>query len=580
MKKKVIIFISIILLVGIAIFTCSHFILNKEEEHADSKKLGNAIKKEIIKVDSKSSISGYTIKDDILYYLEKKDLTSEKGEYYLNNYDIKSNSKTNKKISDNTTMFCYLNKNIVDCTDDNKSYAYDLEGNKLYELEFSEDNYYETFIKYQNSYWQLTNGELKKDKDKIKIPRYDVSFNYSDNIVIEDNTFLLLQSSNEYYIYNIKENSLMNTHEEKYFKTTTGFCFYSSTYYHIYDLKNNEDKKYVMNGFIAPSSEYLGTFNKDTIYQISNDTNQLEIYNAKKEKVTNLDLEEYIEYYIYDVSYYDNKIYIITSNDVELELISIDLNNLNNKYIDVYEYLLKQNNEIDESIKRIKEEYNVNIKIKDETEIEFPDFSSESLYNNAIIKHAIKRVDKILSKFPKNFFANFTHDTYKGLNIYLGGTLKPSDPSTQASNPVAYTLMHNYAYTIVLDSSYSEFENTVCHELMHAMENNLKNKEKKIFAKWNSLNPSDFSYYNAYNGYRFYEYIPDMTSNNKVYFVSSYSYTYPIEDRAEIFGKMCSEDTNEDIKKYPNLYKKAQAIKNELIANYPELKDSIVLKNY
>lgn len=477
-------------------------------------------------------------------------------------------------------MFCYLNKNIVDCTDDNKSYAYDLEGNKLYELEFSEDNYYETFIKYQNSYWQLTNGELKKDKDKIKIPGYDVSFNYSDNIVIDDNTFLLLQSSNEYYIYNIKENSLTNTHEEKYFKTTTGFCFYSSTYYHIYDLKNNEDKKYVMNGFIAPSSEYLGTFNKDTIYQISNDTNQLEIYNTKKEKVTNLDLEEYIEYYIYDVSYYDNEIYIITSNDVELELISIDLNNLNNKYIDVYEYLLKQNNEIDESIKRIKEEYNVNIKIKDETEIEFPDFSSESLYNNAIIKHAIKRVDKILSKFPKNFFANFTHDTYKGLNIYLGGTLKPSDPSTQASNPVAYTLMHNYAYTIVLDSSYSEFENTVCHELMHAMENNLKNKDKKIFAKWNSLNPSDFSYYNAYNGYRFYEYIPDMTSNNKVYFVSSYSYTYPIEDRAEIFGKMCSEDTNEDIKKYPNLYKKAQAIKNELIANYPELKDSIVLKNY
>ena len=190
------------------------------------------------------------------------------------------------------------------------------------------------------------------------------------------------------------------------------------------------------------------------------------------------------------------------------------------------------------------------------------------------------KLEKGFKKFPELFFHQFVQDVYKGLNIYLSGSLSPADSTTQAANPIAYTLMHNYSYTIVIDSLYDDLENTVCHELMHAIENNLNNKKQKVFVNWNSLNPSNFSYYNDYNGYHYYEYTPYMTTNNKVYFVSSYSYTYAKEDRGEIFGYMCSEETNEYLKQFPNLYKKAQVIKEELIINYPELKDTVFLENY
>lgn len=581
MKKKIIIFMIIILLVLGCVLVGSYFILGKNEKANVSTQLGEAINKEVIKFDNQSSMSGYAFEDGTFYYVERKDITDERGEYYLNTYSVKTGEKNNKKIFDNQNAFCYLNDGFVRCSDDEKEYVFDLSLNKLREEKYNENNYYEAFIEYKGDYYEYFVGELKKDKDKIKIPGYDDdTFTYYDNIVFDDNTYLLFMSSNEYYIYNIKDNSLTNTHEERYFKYNDGYVFYSTMHYHIYDLKDNKEMNYDFYGLVSPKTEYYGIFKDNKLYQISNETNQLEIYNAKKNKMTSFDISEFLDYAIREIRYFDNKICIIATNDLDLELITINIDNIRTKFVDIYEYLINQNKEIEDKIEEIKENYNINIKIKDEGEREFPDFTSQTVYNNAVISHTIKRVESILSKFPKHFFENFTHDDYKGLNIYLASKLNPSDPSTQASNPVAYTLTMDNTYTIVLDSFYSEFENTVCHELMHAMENNLNNKNKNIFTRWNSLNPSGFSYYDAYNGFREYEYTPFMTSDKNVYFVSNYSYTFENEDRAEIFGKMCSEETNEDLKKYPNLYKKAQAIKDELIANYPELKDSVVLKNY
>ncbi len=580
MKKKIIIFIGVILVVGALIIGTSYFILNDDEKLSDPTKLGEVIKKELIKAENKSSLSGYTSQDGKLYYLERKDLTSEKGEYYLKQFDFETNKTTDKKLNNDLTMFCYLDKGITTCGNEKDiTYYYDLSGNEVLKHKYNDD-FIDTLIKYDNAYWQLGAGELKKDKTTKKIPGYDDTFFFVDYLSFADNAFLLFSSANEYYIYNIKDNSMTNTHEKRYFKFNNGYCFYSSTYYHIYDLKNNDNKTIKMNGLIAPKIDYMGSLDENKIYQISNETDTLEIYNMKKGKVSSFDLNEYLEYDITDVEFYDNKLYLLTGDGENIEYVSVDLDNIKTKEIGVYDYLLNQNEEIEDLIDQIKQNYHVNIKIKDNVEVDFPDFSSQALYNNSVIKKAIKKIDKILKQFPQNFFDDFVHNEYKGLYIYLGGALTPSDPTTQATNPVAYTLNYNNTYTIVLDSFYSELENTACHELMHAIENNLKNKGKKIFTKWDSLNPNSFSYYYAYNDYRYYEFTPNITTNNKVYFVSSYSYTYPTEDRAEIFGIMCSEKTNDELKKYPHLYKKAQAIKDELIANFPQLKENDFLKNY
>lgn len=579
MKKKIIIFVSIIIVVVLVASLGSFYLLKNDEEQGSISKVDEGIYKEIISVENKGVISGYTINDGVLYYLERKDITSEEGEYYLNSLNYQTGDKESHKLSDDKLLFCYLNKAIISCNNETRNNSYDLKLNKIYDESINED-YYEAYVPYNNTYWKFSNGVLKSGQEEIKIPSYDESFAYADYLVTKDNTYLLFMSSNEYYIYDIKENSLINTHERKYMKYDGGYSFYSSTHYHIYDLVNNEDNIYYVNGLIGANIEYFGSIHNNNIYQVSSDTNLVEIYNTKKDKVSSFDITGYVKYPITSVDYFKGALLITAFLDQELELIVINIDDMKLKEVSVYEYTVNQNKEIEGIVKRIKNKYNVNIKIKDEGEVQFFDFISQPLYVNGVIKTAITKVEKILNKFPEHFFEQFIHDNYKGLNIYISGNLTPRDLTTQASNPVAYSLMHEYSYTIVLDSFYSEFENTVCHELMHAMENNLNNKNKKIFTKWNSLNPSNFSYYENYNGYRYYEYTPHMTSNNKVYFVSNYSYTYAKEDRAEIFGKMCSEETNEDIKQYPNLYKKAQMIKEELIHNYPELNNSVFLENY
>lgn len=578
MKKKIIMFISIIIIVLLGILFGIFFLTKEDKIKPDISELGEGIYKEIIPQENINSIMGHTIENGILYYLERKDLSDDECEYYLNTLDYKTGSKNSTKISDGSNSYCYLDKSIISCSNETKISAFDLSLNRVFE-EKTSDDYYETIIFYNNVYWQFKEGILKNGKDEIKVPGYDNSFFYVDDIILADNTYLLLQSSNEYYIYDIKNNSLTNTHESKYIKSSIGFCFYTTTYYHVYDLEEGSDTVYEVNGLIAPNTTYFGDIEENKIYQVSDSTNLIEIFNTKNNKVSSFDISSYIKDSLTTVDYQAGAILITTFSE-ELEFIVVELNNHKLKETNVYDYLINQNKEIEEMVQNIKNKYNVNIKIKDEGEVIFPDFYSQPLYNNGIIKTAIKKVEKILNKFPEHFFEQFMHKEYKGLNIYISGSLTPSDPSTQASNPIAYSLMHDYTYAIVLDSSNIYLEDTVCHELMHTMENNLKNKDKKIFTNWNSLNPSSFKYYNSYTGYHYYEFTPYMTSDNKVYFVSNYSYTFPIEDRAEIFGKMCSEETDEYLKQYPNLYKKAVVIKDELINQYPELANSVFLNNY
>ena len=57
-----------------------------------------------------------------------------------------------------------------------------------------------------------------------------------------------------------------------------------------------------------------------------------------------------------------------------------------------------------------------------------------------------------------------------------------------------------------------------------------------------------------------------------IYFIDSYSHTFQSEDRARVFEQFCTEDNIFD--KYPNIRKKAEYLKKEIIDIYPSIKDS------
>ena len=59
-----------------------------------------------------------------------------------------------------------------------------------------------------------------------------------------------------------------------------------------------------------------------------------------------------------------------------------------------------------------------------------------------------------------------------------------------------------------------------------------------------------------------------------IYFIDKYSHTYATEDRARIFENICSCNENSIIKNYPNIYKKALYLEEEIYTYYPSLKET------
>ena len=103
---------------------------------------------------------------------------------------------------------------------------------------------------------------------------------------------------------------------------------------------------------------------------------------------------------------------------------------------------------------------------------------------------------------------------------------------------------------------------------------NNKILKNEPFNKWNEYNPKDFKYNNSYIEESNDRYT--ISSEKDVYFIDSYSHTYPSEDRARIFEQFCKDESI--IEKYSKIKKKAEYLKNEIVNAYPSIKDSILFR--
>lgn len=165
----------------------------------------------------------------------------------------------------------------------------------------------------------------------------------------------------------------------------------------------------------------------------------------------------------------DQYLYVYVLQDQE-NFYVIDLENVNLPTMNIEEDTDNLANKIEKERKAIKDTYHVNIKIKEEASIDFPDFSAKPLLNNELIADALYKIEDILLKYNQEFYENFYQNGFSGLNIYLTGKLTPDDYETQASNPAAYSLNYNGEYIIVIDIEQSNIEELLCHELLHNIE--------------------------------------------------------------------------------------------------------------
>lgn len=574
MKKNIALLLSII-----ALFLSLFFLrvnITKPQNTLGGEKIEKAIYQYDLKTEN-LTVNGIVEKGSNIYYLLMDVIDDVKDiyNYKLKKLDINTNQVTEINTIENTSSYCMLTEKEINCHTSTQFETYDFDLKKTFEYTSKVENLNANYLPYKDIYIKIDDQDiyLLRNEEKLYRTIYsDKELIYEDYVVTSNNTILVLRDKEDYYyLYDINRNFLWNSGKQSYFKYKNGVFFNDGVIYEIHNLEED-----YITSFTNPTKEtyfYTGTLNEDNnnFYLYNPIDHILYIEDMENKTIKKLDVNllsednpiaklMVTEKYLY--------VYILQDQD---NFFVINLEDLNLSTIDIEDYNNKLTKKINEQRNNIKETYQVNVKIKEEANIEFPDFSAKTLLNEEVISDSLYKIEDILSKYNEKFFESFYNNGFSGLNIYLTGELTPNDYETQVSNPAAYSLNYNGEYMIVIDIEQPNIEELLCHELLHNMEFLLNNQNIYPFKEWKNYNPSGFLYNNSYTKKQSYDYTLNEEDKNDVYFIDSYSYTYETEDRARVFERICSCEENSIINNYPNLYKKGLYLKEEIIKYFPSL---------
>lgn len=580
MKKNIALLISIIALIFL-IFTL-RVTINKDNNNP--KLNGNIISDGIYGYDLETenlSVNGLTSKNNEIYYLLMDIIDEYNGiyNYKLKKINVYKNEVIELQSLENINSYCSLKDKNIYCLNNQEFTVYDLNFNKSFYYKSESDNSTVNYIPYKDIYIKLENKEISlirnNEAELYRNIDTDINLYYENYFMTDDNTYInLVDDDGNYFLYNMNEETLTNLKEKNYFKYENGFVFYDDTSFQIYDLQNNEQKEY--KNYFQNDYYYTGTLNnKNTLlclYDIIE--NKLLIENIDTSTLQEIDSTLFSsDNPIANLNFEDNYLYVYVLQDKN-NFYVVNMDELNIPSMNTQEYTDEMLSSISKTINNLKATYNINIKIKENAVIEFPDFSAEVLLNNEQILESLTKIETILAKYDKSFFDSFYNNGFNGLNLYLTGSLTPSDYETQAANPAAYSLIYKGEYMIVIDLNQPNIEELLCHELLHNLEFNLNNQGIYPFKNWSSYNPSDFYYDNSYTSNSKFNYTLMEKDINNVYFIDYYSHTYETEDRARVFENICSCNEDSKINDYPNLYAKGLYLKEEITKYYPNLNNT------
>ena len=575
MKKNIALLISIVALILFIVF----FRVNIVKEEKTLK--GNLISDAIYGYDLKTSgmaVNGMIAKEENIYYLLMEVADEEKGiyNYELKKLDIYQNKVTTIAFLNEINSYCSLKEENIYCSTSKDFTVYDLELKETFSYTYQEESLEASYVPYKDIYIKIENNEIylirNKEETLYRQMNSETPLLYDNYYITDNNTYIIfLDEFGYYYLYDINENKLINTEAKEYIKYDNGIFVYDINNLKIYDLINEKTVEY--ENQIQETYYYTGTLNKDNtifyLYDIIE--NKLYIENALEGTIQELDTTTISQDNpIARLLLTDHYLYVYVLQD-ELNFYVIDLEKLDLPITNMKEYNDELTNKINQKINEIDKNYNVNINIKEDAIIKFPDFYAETMLNNEQILESLDKIDTILAKYDLDFFNSFYENGYTGLNLYLTGPLTPSDYETQASNPAAYSLTFNGEYMIVIDLNQPNIEELLCHELLHNLEFNLNNQSVNVFNKWNTYNPTNFIYNNSYTADTTYDYTLTEEDKNNVYFIDYYSHTYETEDRARVFEKICSCTEDSIVKDYPRLYEKGLYLESEITKYYPSL---------
>ncbi len=576
-KKIKIILIIIFLLATITLMYCK---TTKKINLSEN----NLIKENLYKYKiTKDYENILAIKEDknYIYVLSSKETEKEIKEYKLIKYNLEL-SNIEKEVTFNTKDIgpsIIIKDNYVNVVSSSNVsiYKFDKSLKLISKLEKNIEEY-DLYGVYKEEPLLIKDNEIYIN-DKL----YDkvlTSCNKAISIIYKDNSFIYFDNEelNISCIYNIHKKTTDYLDNSIIEPINNGYMLYNYKDNKVIIKKENE-KKYYLNSKNETSNIKV---NKDgtKLITFNDDSKELKIYDLENNKIINkiilnLSSEEFISLFILN-----DLAYAVVTNGISYDLYvwNYKENTLNESMISHSDSKSKINSY--ELVTKIKNEFNVNMYIYEKGVKFFNDFYALPSYDDELTYDSLSKTYKMLSNFNKEFYDKFYINDNNGIEIYLTDKVAPSDLNIQIKNPSAYSLVMNNTYIIALNINTNSYEKTLCHELMHTIENNMhdlyNNKilKNEPFNKWNEYNPKDFKYNNSYIEESNDRYT--ISSEKDVYFIDSYSHTYPSEDRARIFEQFCKDESI--IEKYSKIKKKAEYLKNEIVNAYPSIKDSILFR--
>lgn len=210
----------------------------------------------------------------------------------------------------------------------------------------------------------------------------------------------------------------------------------------------------------------------------------------------------------------------------------------------------------------LEEQYGLTIYLSDECRSFLGSYAITALSDYDTVAYALEIVAEELDKYPEGFFRQFQGQWLEGIELYLAGSIIGIGDGVLDYAGGLQTTKGN-AIVLAVDCCYPEdLRTSLHHEISHAIEIRLLFSDTGGVDEevWNGLNPSSQQFGDCYTysydtfGYEeFYGFVYDLTTSRDVYFIDTYSLTFPTEDRARLFENVMSGNSTVDWASCPKL---------------------------
>ncbi|MBE5963802.1 MAG: hypothetical protein E7252_02520 [Lachnospira sp.] len=232
----------------------------------------------------------------------------------------------------------------------------------------------------------------------------------------------------------------------------------------------------------------------------------------------------------------------------------------------------------------LSKKYSLNIYVGEDGVMEVDVYRSDMVLDYDTISEALDDMEKVLSKYPIKLLKNMDYGYTDAVDFYLAGDIHRKTLDT-ISDAAGYATVKDGRHIIVLDITLAyDLEATIVHELSHVIDKKIIDYAtcigKDFEQEWAQLNPQDFEYLNKYvdeygnsaylgnDQYTMSEYYLGGEDSN-IYFIDSYSKTFPTEDRARVFEHiMTSEEYVPSYMKSPHIIAKAKLLEEWIKLTY------------